>query len=1045
MQFKKFKLSAIYTAIFMQLSVSTLGMPIVAQASTQQDMKVQSTVLKAGESVADVAKRNKVSVDHLWEINSFAFSDKATFLAASAGQAIWIPAGKAAALPLERATQQDTKANKSAQQADVKVNDKTTDARQFGQNQLNSMAGQQAESWLNGFGGSSRVSISSDKNFSNYNYAGDVLVPLWDSRDFMIFSQLGARHADERTTGNIGFGSRYFVDGWMLGNNVFFDNDFSGNNRRIGLGAEIWTEALRLAANGYYGLNGWHQSKLLADHDERPANGWDIELASWLPMYPQLGGKVKYEQFYGDNVALMSRSNLQKNPSAVTMGVNWTPVPLVTVDAGHRKSMQSGGDTTVGLNLNWNFGQSLDWHLSPEAVADQRSLVGSRYELVSRNNEIVMDYREQTVITFSLASAIKGVEGTSQPLGVSVWAKHGLGKIVWDDAALVAAGGKITGTGANSALVLPAYKDGANNSYTLSAVAYDSKGKASPRAQVQITVEKTEQIPEQPGQPDAGQTTLTLINGQLVANGTSKTELVVELKDKDGKLISGNAGNLRLDAQMQNKLTRAANSGVTVGKFREEGSGRYVVDLTAGTEAGVVMLTMYHGSTQLGHLELTLKAKGSDAGDVAQINFTSIENQFVAGQSFTYTVIATDSEGKPVSGAALEFNDREGNAIIADNGGITDAEGKVSLTLMKEKAQHYNIAIRVAGSDKYLVDKPYMVMADVASAQVAQSEITAGKFKTNNGVVQMITPATFTAIVQDRFQNPLIYQTVVFEAEQNGNQIKITANGAGKTNEHGEVSGTVTLQVPVEETTVTYNLYAMIDGKRVEGNVKPVTMERVASEPATIRFENNDQVFVVGSEVNFPVVVTDSFDIPVPDVTVEFFNQANNIIDRVKTNAQGQASTTMRMPEKESVGTNLILGVRVQDHSKVMQQRPYMAIADMASARVVSGESTQGTYRGVGTAGVETVTPATFAIALEDRFQNALINKTVTVVAEPRSDILPTITIVNNKTNGDGVVIGEATLSGHTQSSNAYYDLYVMIDGKRLDGPSTTMEFTNVN
>lgn len=760
MQFKKFKLSAIYTAIFMQLSVSTLGMPVVAHASTQQDNPASN--------------------------------------------------------PEQR----------------FETNDKTTDARQFGQNQLNSMAGQQAESWLNGFGGSSRVSISSDKNFSNYNYAGDVLVPLWDSRDFMVFSQLGARHADERTTGNIGFGSRYFVDGWMLGNNVFFDNDFSGNNRRIGIGAELWTEALRLAANGYYGLNSWHASKLLADYDERPANGWDIELASWLPMYPQLGGKVKYEQYYGDNVALMSRSNRQKNPSAVALGANWTPVPLVTVDAGHRKSMQSGGDTTLGLNLNWNFGRSLDWHLSPEAVADQRSLVGSRYELVSRNNQIVMDYREQTVITFSLASAIKGVEGTSQPLGVSVWAKYGLDKIVWDDAALVAAGGKVTGTGTNSALVLPAYKEGANNSYTLSAVAYDGKGKASPRAQVQITVEKAEQVipdepgtpeqPQQPGQPDAGQSTATLTQGELIADGISQTEMVVELKDKDGKAISGAAGNLRLEATIQNALSRNGNGGVSIGKFSEYGdkSGSYLVDVTAGTEAGVVTLSLYHGNTLLKQQPLTLVGKGDEVNAPAAIQILNQEKKFVAGTEVTFTAQVTDSQGKAMKDVTVEFTDVNLNVTDTVQ---TDAQGHVTKTIsMPEKASDvFNwIGARVADNQKVMTQRFYTVKADVASARVVQGQSTDGTLRNNGLEAEMVTPATFTIALQDRFQNPIIQEIVSVVAERRSEQnppVTIKLNNYDHTNPHGEVTGEGVVTERLNSANAYYDLYVVVEGKRIDG------------------------------------------------------------------------------------------------------------------------------------------------------------------------------------------------------------------------------------
>ncbi|OAT14621.1 invasin [Buttiauxella noackiae ATCC 51607] len=40
---------------------------------------------------------------------------------------------------------------------------------------------------------------------------------------------------------------------WMYGTNVFFDNDITGHNRRVGIGAEAWTNYLRFSANSYFG------------------------------------------------------------------------------------------------------------------------------------------------------------------------------------------------------------------------------------------------------------------------------------------------------------------------------------------------------------------------------------------------------------------------------------------------------------------------------------------------------------------------------------------------------------------------------------------------------------------------------------------------------------------------------------------------------------------------------------------------------------------------------------------------------------------------
>ncbi len=55
-------------------------------------------------------------------------------------------------------------------------------------------------------------------------------------------------------------------------------------------------------------------------------------MESWLPFYPQLGAKLVYEQYYGDEVALFGTDNLQKDPHAVTLGLEYTPVlAIITI------------------------------------------------------------------------------------------------------------------------------------------------------------------------------------------------------------------------------------------------------------------------------------------------------------------------------------------------------------------------------------------------------------------------------------------------------------------------------------------------------------------------------------------------------------------------------------------------------------------------------------------------------------------------------------------------------------------------------------------
>ncbi|EPR3746023.1 inverse autotransporter beta domain-containing protein, partial [Escherichia coli] len=63
------------------------------------------------------------------------------------------------------------------------------------------------------------------------------------------------------------------------------------------------------------------------DYEARPANGWDLRAEGWLPAWPQLGGKLVYEQYYGDEVALFGKDERQNDPHAITAGLSYTPVP----------------------------------------------------------------------------------------------------------------------------------------------------------------------------------------------------------------------------------------------------------------------------------------------------------------------------------------------------------------------------------------------------------------------------------------------------------------------------------------------------------------------------------------------------------------------------------------------------------------------------------------------------------------------------------------------------------------------------------------------
>lgn len=113
----------------------------------------------------------------------------------------------------------------------------------------------------------------------------------------------GVRHDADRLTTNIGLGHRYMYKNWLFGYNAFYDTTWNNKNAKWGAGIEAWRDYLKFSGNLYRRISGWRESSQHQDYLERPANGWDIRAEGWLPFLPQLGARLVYEHYYGDNVA----------------------------------------------------------------------------------------------------------------------------------------------------------------------------------------------------------------------------------------------------------------------------------------------------------------------------------------------------------------------------------------------------------------------------------------------------------------------------------------------------------------------------------------------------------------------------------------------------------------------------------------------------------------------------------------------------------------------------------------------------------------------
>ncbi|HHL2498363.1 TPA: inverse autotransporter beta domain-containing protein [Yersinia enterocolitica] len=451
--------------------------------------------------------------------------------------------------------------------------------------EVSSTANNEIQKWL-GHYGTTQLRLSVDDKFSLRESSLDWLVSFYDSSSVIIFTQFGARNKEHRNTVNLGLGGRFSIGNWMLGVNTFYDNDLTGINSRLGIGGEAWTDYLQLSVNSYTRLNNWHHSRDFSDYDERPANGFDVRTNVWLPTLPQLGGKLMYEQYMGDGVALFAKDKLQKNPYAATAGITYTPFPLLTFGIDERMGKTGKRDTQFNVQLSYRLGESWLSLTDPFAVAGVRQLAETRYNLVDRNNNIILEYQKQDILKIVSTEQLKGYPGDNGTILTKIVSKYGIDHLEWmNTSELLAAGGSSVESPEHKlAITYPLYQIDGNNTYQVQVVAYDSKGNRSNISSTVITVLKKE---DAPNTGNAVISELITVTNNAKANGTATNSVKSTVTDeKKNRLIN------------QEVIFSADNGAIISGKGITDSNGEILMTLTNNT-VGEVIVTANINNTEL--------------------------------------------------------------------------------------------------------------------------------------------------------------------------------------------------------------------------------------------------------------------------------------------------------------------------------------------------------------------------------------------------------------------------------------------------------------
>ncbi len=805
------------------------------------NVKTIPYTLGALESPSTVAARFGITVDELRRLNQFRTFARG-FDNVRQGDEIDVPlinsnspeARNLKAMQMER----DGK-DPQMQVAEMAQQSGTLLARDMDSEQAASMArgwvassaSAQATDWLSRWG-TARVSLGVDEDFSLKSSSFEFLHPWYETPDNLVFSQHTLHRTDDRTQTNHGIGWRYFTPSWMSGVNMFIDHDLTRYHTRTGMGVEYWRDYLKLSGNGYLRLSNWRSApELDHDYEARPANGWDLRAEGWLPAWPQLGGKLVYEQYYGDEVALFGKDERQNDPHAITAGLSYTPVPLISFSAEQRQGKQGENDTRIGMGLTLQPGHSLQKQLDPAEVAARRSLVGSRYDLVDRNNNIVLEYRKKELVRLTLTDPLKGKPGEVKSLVSSLQTKYALKGYDIEAASLQSAGGKVAVSGKDIQVTIPPYRFTAmpetDNIYPIAVTAEDSKGNFSRREESMVVVEKPTL--------SLADSTLSVDLQILLADGKSTSTLTYTARDSSGKPIPG----------MTLKTQAKGLQDFALSEWKDNGNGTYTQIVTAGKTSGALSLMPQFNGDDIAKTPALIAIVANTASR-ADSTIETDQDNYVAGKPIVVKVTLRDDNGNGVTGRkellkqTVKVDNTKADAVSAwteESEGIYKASYTAHLIGDKLTAQLTMPGWQTKHSDAF------SIAGDKDTAKIAAMQITA-----NNAVARR-DHNTVAVTVRDVHQNLLQGQNVTFTVV-NGAAVFADPNGGIVTTDKDGIAS-VNL---ASDQAVNSLIKAEINGSSQSVEVSFITGD-ISQLTSTIK--TDDVSYTAGGKIKVSVTLMD--------------------------------------------------------------------------------------------------------------------------------------------------------------------------------------------
>ncbi len=648
----------------------------------------------------------------------------------------------------------------------------------------------------------------------------------------------------------------------------------------------------------------------------------------------------------------------------------------MTFSAEQRQGKQGENDTRFAVDFTWQPGSAMQKQLDPNEVAARRSLAGSRYDLVDRNNKIVLEYRKKELVRLTLTDPVTGKSGEVKSLVSSLQTKYALKGYNVEATALEAAGGKVVTTGKDILVTLPGYRftstPETDNTWPIEVTAEDVKGNLSNREQSMVVV----QAPTL-SQKDSS---VSLSTQTLSADSHSTATLTFIAHDAAGNPVIGLVLSTRHEGVQD----------ITLSDWKDNGDGSYTQVLTTGALSGTLTLM-----PQLNGVD---EAKAPAVVNIISVSssrtHSSIKidkDRYLSGNPIEVTVELRDENDKPVKEQKQQLN----TAVSIDNvkpGVTTDwketADGVYKATYTaytkgsgltaKLLMQNWNEDLHTAG---------FIIDANPQSAKIATLSAS------NNGVLANENAANTVSVnVADEGSNPINDHTVTF-AVLSGSATSFNNQNTAKT----DVNGLATFD---------------LKSSKQEDNTVEVTLENGVKQTLIVSFVGDSSTAQVDLQKSKNEVVADGNDSATMTATVR--DAKGNLLNDVKVtfnvNSAAAKLSQTEVNSHDGIATATLTSLKNGDYtvtasvsSGSQANQQVIFIGDQSTAAltlsVPSGDIT-----------VTNTAPLHMTATLQDKNGNPLKDKEITFSVP--NDVASRFSISNSgkgMTDSNGIAIASLT------------------------------------